>query len=184
MAQARDVAGRRYALAVMEIARANGTIDHWAEAIDGLGALTAQPAFVGALQADGMTDERFQAIVRAAVPDVAPVELNLFRLLRRKNRLQLGPSVASYYAELRDEEHGIVRATVRTAVPIEEDRAQALSRRLGEQTGATVELQREVDESLVGGAVIRIGDRLLDGSIRSRLRRLRRQLVEEASAGA
>jgi len=180
MAQARDVAGRRYALAVMEIARTNGTIDHWAEAVEGLEALTSASSFVAALQGDGMTDERFQAIVRQAIPDIAPVEMNLLRLLRRKNRLQLGPSIASYYRELHDQERGIVRATVRTAVPLEEARLRALSEQLSTETGGTVALESEVDEAMLGGVVLRIGDRLLDGSVRSSLRRLRRQLLEEA----
>ncbi len=80
---ARDVAGRRYAGAIIEIARANASFAHWQEAIDGLDALTSQRPFVTALQADGMTDERFGAIVEQVVPGIAPVELNLFRLQQR-----------------------------------------------------------------------------------------------------
>ena len=175
---ARDVAGRRYAGAIMEIARANASFAHWQEAIDGLDALTSQRPFVTALQADGMTDERFGAIVEQVVPGIAPVELNLFRLLRRKGRLALGPSIASYYRERWDQERGIERAVVRTAVPLEESARAAMAQRLSAETGKQVELEAEVDASLIGGAVIRIGDRMVDGSTRTRLQLLRGRLQQ------
>ena len=174
---ARDIAGRRYALAIIEIAREQDAFEHWAEALAGLEGLTEQPAAVAALQADGMTDERFQAIAREVVPEISQSELNVFRLLRRKSRLELGASIASYYRELWDEERGVARAVARTAVELDEERRDALVRRLSEQTGKTIELEVEVDQALIGGAVIRIGDQLIDGSTRGRLRQLREQLM-------
>ena len=175
---ARDIAGRRYALAIIEIAREQDAFEHWGEALAGLDGLTGQPAAVTALQADGMTDERFQAIVREVVPEISESELNLFRLLRRKSRLELGPSIASYYGELWDEERGVARAVARTAVELDAERRDALVQRLSEQTGKTIELEVEVDRALIGGAVIRIGDQLIDGSTRGRLRQLREQLMQ------
>ena len=173
----RETAGRRYALAILEIARPNGTLDHWREALDSLEALTSRSAYVEALQADGMTDEKFQGIVREVIPDISPVEMNLFRLLRRKSRLSLGPSIASYYRELLDAERQVARATVRTAVELTEEQTRALRERLSQQTGKAIELETEVDSSIIGGAVIRIGDQMLDGSTRRRLLNLREQLI-------
>ena len=173
----RDIAGRRYALAAMDIARASGTFESWREAIEGLAALTQSPEFVAALQSDGMTDERFAAIVRQVVPGISDVQLNLFRLLRRKGRLALGPSIASYFAELLDQERGIVRARVRTAVPLDDAQREAIRERLAAETGRTVELETEVDPSIIGGAILQVGDQLIDGSTRRRLQRLRQELV-------
>ena len=65
-----------------------------------------------------------------------------------------------------------------TAVELDEDRRDALVRRLSEQTGKTIELEVEVDRDLIGGAVIRIGDQMIDGSTRRRLRQLREQLMQ------
>ena len=124
-----------------------------------------------------MTDEHFQSIVRQVVPDISPVEMNLFRLLRRKSRLALGPSIASYFRDLLDIERGVARATVRTAVELTEEQTRALRDRLSQQTGQTIELETEVDPSMIGGAVIRIGDQMLDGSTRRRLLNLREQLI-------
>jgi len=173
----RDIAGRRYALAVMDIARSSGTFESWSEAIDGLGSLTQSPEFVAALQADGMTDERLTTIVRQVVPDISDVQLNLFRLLRQKARLALGPSIASYFAELLDQERGIIRARVRTAVALDDAQREAVRERLATQTGRTVELEAEVDPSILGGAILQVGDQLIDGSTRRRLQRLRQELV-------
>ena len=177
----RDIAGRRYALAVLEIARANGTFDRWVEALESLGALTEAPGAVAALQGDGMTDERFATIVRQVQPDIAEVELNLFRLLRRKARLALGPSIADYFGELLDEERGIARATIRTAVDLDDAQREALATRLTQQTGKTVMLSAEVDPAIIGGAIVQIGDQLVDGSTRRRLQRLRQELNRAGS---
>lgn len=174
---ARDVAGRRYALAVVDMARSDASFASWASALDGLESLTQQASFVNALQADGMTDEKFADIVRQVVPSIRPVELNLFRLLRRKGRLALGPSINSYFIELWDNERGIERAVVRTAVELTAEQRDALAVQLSEASGKQVLLEGEVDPSLLGGAVIRMGDRLIDGSTRTRLRALREQLV-------
>ncbi len=178
---ARDVAGRRYALAIMQFVSADpDSASAWEAAVDGLEALTDRRAYVDALQADGMTEERFQAIVRRVVPEIGNVQLNLLRLLRRKSRLALGPSIASYVRELLDERRGIVRAEVRTAVEIDDERRSWFVARIGELTGKQVEVDAQVDPDLIGGAVIRIGDRLIDGSTRSRLRALRTRLEQGA----
>src|SRR3546814_5651101 len=83
MSATRDVAGRRYALAIMEIARADGDLDAWLEVADALEALTAEGRFVSALQADGMTDEKYVEIVRRVLPNATAKQFNVLRLLRR-----------------------------------------------------------------------------------------------------
>jgi F-type H+-transporting ATPase subunit delta len=176
---ARDVAGRRYALAIMQFVMAEPeSVTDWEAAVDALEALTSSSAYVDALQGDGMTDEHFQVIVRRIVADIGQSQINLLRLLRRKRRLALGPSIASYVRELLDERSGVARAEVRTAVEIDDERRDWFAQQLGELTGKQVEVDAQVDPDLIGGVVVRIGDRLIDGSTRSRLRALRGQLVQ------
>ena len=165
---------------MLAIARQEGNLDGWAEALDTLEALTSRPEFVAALQADGMTDDKFQAIVRRALPGVTATQLNLFRLLRRKGRLALGPDINSFFRELVDEERGVARAVVTSAVELDADRRTALEQRLAQQTGKRITLETQVDPSILGGLVVRIGDRLVDGSTRARLRALRTQLERAA----
>lgn len=176
----RDVAGRRYALAIQQIARQGGNVDSWLEAVDALSALTAESRFVDALQADGMTEERFVEIVRRILPDATQPQLNLFRLLRRKSRLSLGPSIASYLHELVDEERGVVRAVVTTAVELDEERLRQVKERIASTTGKQVQVEPRVDPAIMGGMTVRIGDQMVDGSTRTRLQQLRSQLERAA----
>jgi F-type H+-transporting ATPase subunit delta len=176
MAGARDIAGRRYALAALEIARQDGTLDDWLVSIDTLEALTDRSQYVNALQADGVTDAAFSAIVRQAHDGIGEKPLNLMRLLKRKRRLALGPSVAVFYRELLDQERNVARATVQTAVALDDDRRTAIQRQLATQTGKQVEIESVVEPAMLGGMTIRIGDRLYDASTRTRLRSLKRDL--------
>lgn len=180
MAAARDIAGRRYALAAIDIARQDGTLDDWLAALDTLAALTERREFVNALQADGLTDEKFAAIIDQAQPGLGAKQRNLFRLLRRKSRLALGPSIVTFYRELLDDERNIARATVRTAVPLDEERRATVERQLASQTGKQVAVEAIVDPEILGGMTVRIGDRLYDASTRTRLRSLRRELERAA----
>ncbi len=181
MAGTRDVAGRRYALAVMEIAQRDQSVDSWSEALGALEALTENPRHVNALQADGMTDEKFAAIVRQVLPSITPTQLNLFRLLRRKGRLALGPSIADYFRELVDEAQGVLRAVVTTAVDLDEERRRRVQQQLEQTSGRRVVLETRTDPGILGGMLLRIGDEMLDGSTRTRLRSLRSQLERAVS---
>lgn len=165
----------------MEIARSEGAIDSWLEAVEALGALTANSRYADMLQADGMTDAKFATIVRQVLPAITEKQLNLFRLLRRKSRLALGPSIAEYFRELVDEERGVVRAVVTTAVELDEERRRQVQQQLEQATGRRIVLDVQTDPAIIGGMVLRIGDEMLDGSTRTRLRSLRSQLERAAS---
>ena len=82
-----------------------------------------------------------------------------------------------YFTELLRRERGIVLAEVRTALPLEDAQRTSVEERLGELTGEQVEMNEVVDESLIGGIAVRIGDRLYDASVRNRLERLRARLT-------
>ena len=172
---AREIAGRRYALAIMGIAHEDSSYDAWSSAIDALEALTNNSQYVEALQSDGMTDEHFQSIVNDVIADIGMKQINLFRLLRSKRRLNLGPSIASYYRELLDEHRDIIRVTVRTAIELDTDRQAKLREQISQETGKKVELSTIIDSSILGGMTIRIDDLLIDASTRTRLQSLRRE---------
>ena len=98
----------------------------------------------------------------------------------RARRLPRLPSIATFYQELLDDERKIGRATVTTAVALDEDRRSKIEQQLTEQTGKQIALEASVDEEMLGGMTVRIADRLYDASTRSRLRSLKREL-ERAS---
>ena len=172
---ARENAGRRYALAIMDIAREDSSYEAWSSAVDVLEAMTSESQYINALQSDGITDEHFVSIVRDVLADIGVKQLNLFRLLRSKRRLSLGLSIASYYRELLDEHNDIIRVTVRTAIELDDERQTKLKQQISEGTGKKVELSTIIDSTILGGMTIRIDDLLIDASTRTMLQSLRRE---------
>jgi F-type H+-transporting ATPase subunit delta len=170
-----DIAAGRYARAAFELAVADGGIPEWSFAIETLGALTSDKRFVYALSQ--VDDARFQSIIRQVLPDATQLQLNLFRLLHRKRRLALGPSIASRFIALAEVHDGVVRADIRTAVELSVAEQASLVERLSASVGKRVQPQFTVDETLIGGMTIQIGDQKLDGSVKTRFRDLHRTLT-------
>ena len=98
----------------------------------------------------------------------------------RRGRIEELPRVAAEFRRLDDERNGVTHAIATSASPLEASEIQALTTRLEAMTGGKVELTVETDPSVLGGLIVRVGDRLIDGSVRGRLERLRSQLVSGA----
>ena len=111
---------------------------------------------------------------------VSPPVLNLVQLLLTRGRIDLLPGVAREFARLDDLRLGVVHAAATSAAALSANDRRALTARLEQLTGGRVELVTSVDPSLLGGVVVRLGDRLIDGSVRGRLERLRGQLASGA----
>ena len=101
-------------------------------------------------------------------------------LLVRRGRIELLPEVAAQLRRLYDQRQGIVKATVTSAAPLTEAETIALRERLAGMTGGRVDLSVQVDPAILGGVMVRLGDRLIDGSVRGRLERLRTRLASGA----
>lgn len=102
---------------------------------------------------------------------------NFLNVVTKKRRLALLDAICARYQALLDEAEGIVRADVRSAMPMSDAQRAALEQALRRSTGAEVRCGYSVDPSLVGGAAVRIGSAVYDGSVRGRLDALRRRLV-------
>ena len=123
-----------------------------------------------------MAAEEKQKLVEDALAGADPLVLSLAHLLLRRGRTALGPQIAEAYEEMLDEAKGIAHALVTSAIPLSEEDVTTVIRRLSEITGQEVAVETEVDENILGGLVVRIGDRLIDGSTKSRLEALKHQL--------
>jgi len=109
--------------------------------------------------------------------DINPLTLNLVYLLVARGRLGMIGDIADEYQRLLDSYRGIEQAEVITAVPLDDEDKIRLGERLGAVVGKKVVVKPEVDSSLIGGFIARIGGKLLDGSTRGRLEALKRELV-------
>ncbi len=106
-------------------------------------------------------------------------ELRLFaQLLVDENRTGALPQIHAALRDLVDEARGRMLARVRTARPLTPDQLEALRRALAARTSGDVQIETEVDAALIGGVVVRMGDLLLDGSVRSQLEDLGASLRE------
>ena len=173
-------AARRYAAAVFDLARQDGSFDTWAADLDRLAALLDVPAAAHALASPVVTPAQKLAVIEADVPNLTSQTRNLLVLLVHRGRLGLLPDVAAAFRERLNRERGIVTAFVTTAAPLDDAGRTELGTRLATYAGRQVRMEMSVDPGLIGGVVARIGDQLLDGSVRGRLQTLRRRLAAGA----
>jgi len=106
-----------------------------------------------------------------------PLTKSFLRILQQAGRLQALEGVLRAYETMVDERLGRVKAVVTTAAPLEGEAHERLRQRLAEMTGKTVYLEVQLDTGLLGGLVTQIGSQVYDGSLRTRLARLRQELV-------
>jgi F-type H+-transporting ATPase subunit delta len=177
----RDSGPRRYAEAAFEIAVRDGTVDAWRTELLAAASLLADAELAPVLASPAVSLESRTSIVTEALSGTASTPVaNLIRLLLARGRIAELPRVAAEFKRLDDDRQGITPATATSAAKLEPDEVRALTARLEQFTGGRVELDVQVDPSLLGGLVVRVGDRLIDGSVRGRLERLRNRLVSGA----
>jgi F-type H+-transporting ATPase subunit delta len=176
----RDSAPRRYADAAFEVALRDDTVKTWRKELDRAASTSTSSELESVLANPAIPlDQRVDAAegVFASLSD--PVR-NLVLLLVRRGRIEQLPRVAAEFRRLDDIRNGLTHATATSAAPLGADEVRAITARLEELTGGKVELETAVDPDLLGGLVVRVGDRLIDGSVRGRLERLRNQLASGA----
>jgi F-type H+-transporting ATPase subunit delta len=110
------------------------------------------------------------------VLDVTPLPMNLARLLVQKGRSLDARAVADAFGAMADDYAGIVHATITTAVDLAPDQVTHIEEQLSSNLEKKVEAVAHVDPSIVGGIIVRVGDRMVDASVRTRLKQLRKEL--------
>jgi F-type H+-transporting ATPase subunit delta len=177
----RESAVRRYAEAAFQVATRDETVDLWRSELETAGAIVADERVGRALANPSIPLEQRTATAEKTFSRIVsrPV-LNLIGLMLRRGRIEELPRLAAEFRRLDNARQGITLATATSASPLSSDEVRALTERMEQFTGGRVELDVQVDPSLLGGLVVRVGDSLIDGSVRSRLERLRNQLVSGA----
>jgi F-type H+-transporting ATPase subunit delta len=177
----RDTAVRRYAEAAFQVAVRDKTVDQWRSELDTAATIVADAKVGHALANPSIPlDERIATAAATFGEIVSRPVLNLIGLMLRHGRIEELPRLSAEFRRLDNARQGITLATATSASPLSQDEVRAITKRLEELTGGRIELDVQVDPSLLGGLVVRVGDRMIDGSVRSRLERLRNQLVSGA----
>jgi F-type H+-transporting ATPase subunit delta len=164
---------RPYAKAVFEVAQAAGDLARWSDQLGFMAAVAHDPAVRVVLDSPRLTREAAaQTFIQVCEGHIDDQGRNLVRLLADNGRLTLLPEVAALYEVLRAGAEGKVEAHVVSARPVSEKQKAGIATALKKRLGREVELVCEVDENLIGGAVIRAGDLVIDGSLRGRLEKM------------
>lgn len=173
---------RRYAEAAFEIAQRDGSLPEWLAALEVAEARLTEPDAMRLLANPSVAvTRRVELLDRILGSEVGGAPRNLLALLVRRGRFELLPLVAREFRRLHARQEGVVEASVTSAVALDEAARAALQERLTALTGQRVEMRLDVDPSLLGGISVRIGDRLIDGSVRGRLERLRATFSSSAT---
>ena len=168
---------KRYAQAVFLIARERRELDRWLEDLRSLSVLEHNDAFFKALETPNLSFDDKSRLLRDRYPALGALAVNLVNLLIERRRAVILPQIFQEYQKLLDGHRGVQRAEVVTAVALTQEDQLDLERRLSEITGRKVVITSKVDASLIGGVVARFDGKLLDGSTKSRLEALKKQIA-------
>lgn len=171
---------RRYAQAVFQIALEHDSLDVWVDDLQTLADLLEDGEVAAFLDAPQVPDARKLETIEELLGDsVGALPANLLGLLATKSMTQLIPGILEQFSVMVDRHRGIQWADVTTAVPLDDAQQKEVSQLLGGIVGSDVSLRTYVEPELIGGIIARLDDRVIDGSVRSKLRDMHRQIVEQ-----
>jgi F-type H+-transporting ATPase subunit delta len=173
----RKAYARRYAQAVFELALEKKELERWQSDLRKMAEAVGDATFLAVLESPKLKLDDKARLLSGQLGDANPLVLNLVRLLITKGVVGMVGDIADEYQRLLDVHQGIEPAEVVTAVPLDEQDIQKLTENLGALVGKKVVLKPAVDPAIIGGIVARVGGKLLDGSTRSKLAALRREIV-------
>jgi F-type H+-transporting ATPase subunit delta len=173
---------RPYARALFGVAQRADELGQWSQALCCAGALLRDDRARRHLARPDLTDDARVSFVESVCTEAGGVlstehGRNFLRLLVENDRLAALPEIAAQFDHLKARAENKVRVKVTAAAAVDESIVGAVARSLESRLGRTVELEVEVDSELMGGAVIRAEDMVIDGSLRSRLQRLAEKLI-------
>jgi len=176
---------KRYAAALFAVAHRDGILDAVTQDLTLVERFLQEVPYLRAVILQPLVSEDRKVLVatEAFGDRTTATTLNFIKLLISKRREELIDEVIRGFRQLALEQANIVDAEVSSAVALTPAQEQKLVASLESMTGKNVRIHFVIDESIVGGVVVRLGDTIIDGSIRGRLDRLKEQLLGERTAG-
>ncbi len=170
---------RKYSTAIFEIAQEEDKLVEYgkelAEVRSALATVPAASSFLSNPQVEAKAKK--ELIQKLFEGELSANVYNFLMLLIDKRRIALLDAIEESYRELSYEARGILIADVTTAAPVEEAQASSIKTKLEKITGKQVELRLHEDKDIIGGVVVKIGDRRIDGSVAGRLETLKKELL-------
>jgi F-type H+-transporting ATPase subunit delta len=170
-------AAKRYARASFDVATDEKRVDLWLTQLTALRTVMSEPSVVAILTNPTLPTEQRMKLIRVD-EGFDPEVVNLARLLIESNRVREIGGVVEEFRDLSDAAAGRVRAVVTTAIELQPQDRDEISKQLSSRLGKEVALRAEVDPRVLGGLKLQYGDRLIDATVATRLQQLRQRLVE------
>ncbi len=167
------VNAQRYSQAVFQFAEEKGELDKWQSDLNEITRLSEDVNVAAALKNYKLSSEAKAKLMSELLGDINPLAMNLIRLLLARDSLTMIGRISDEYNHLLDIQRGIERGEVITAVPLSDEDKSKLEERLSDIMDKKVFVQTRVDPGLLGGIIVKIGGKLLDGSTHSRLEALK-----------
>jgi len=163
---------RPYANAVFELAKQDNSLATWSDTLSSLKAVVCHDELAGLIKNPSLRRAQLVELICAAGGGVTDKGANLVQLLAENGKLSLLPEIAAQFEALRGEEEGVVDVLVSSAQALSDTQQAAIETSLKQRLKRDVRINCTLDPALIGGAVIRAGDLVIDGSVRAKLERL------------
>ncbi len=164
---------RPYAKAVFAEAQEKGALDAWSADLALLAACVAEEQLAAVLQHPSLTaKQQAQTLIDVCGDKLNEAAKNLVTVLAENKRLMLLAEVSALYEEMKAQLQNTVDVVVTSAFPLSNEQSDKLAQALKARLQCDVRMTSEVDESLIGGAIIRAGDLVIDGSVTGKLSKL------------
>ena len=173
---AQRVSGKRYAQAIFELALHEEQLEPWSAQLEMAGGVLQDQEFNDFLKHASVPVEQKIRSIDTVLSDLHPLVRNMVNVLVSRGLVDLVPDIREAYVELLDRHAGRQRVEVTSAVDLDQPELDRIGGFVSGLIRKEVVISTQVDESILGGVVIQIGDQLLDGSTRSRLEGLRNRL--------
>jgi F-type H+-transporting ATPase subunit delta len=174
---------RRYAEAIFELARKQNTLDRTLEDVKEIAVLFAHRKLAYLLREPKISAKRKETAIRQALASrVLPTSLNLALLIVQRELVDYMQNIATELENLVLDYRNQAIAEVTTAAPLDEKQQALVKTALERRTGKNIVMQTRVDPSILGGIVARVGDQVIDSSVRYRLASLQQSLLTEVSS--
>lgn len=169
----RSTVARPYAQAVFEIAQAQSDLPGWSDMLQLAAAVASQEDMEALLDNPRIArDELVELLLEICGDRLTSSGQSMVKVLAANRRLGLLPDIARQYEQLRAEAEKTLDAELISAMPVSDAQREKIAASLKERLGREINLVCKTDKSLLGGAVIRAGDLVIDGSARGRLHKL------------
>jgi F-type H+-transporting ATPase subunit delta len=169
---------RPYARAVFELAQESGTLPAWSQTLKSLAAIVADAGTAAQLQDPRLSRSEVGAVLSAALGQGLGAQAhNLVRLVADNNRVVLLPEIAAEFEVLRAQAERRVEVDITTAAAVDAGQREQLAQTVRRKLDREVDITWNTDAALLGGAVIRAGDLVIDGSVSGELAHLRQALL-------